>query len=400
MSGLEIWGVTPIINGSGTVTRLGGAPMPAAVVDAFVAATRQWAPLEQVQAVASRRIAAATGAEAGIVTAGSAAALTLGAAAILAGDDLSRMEKLPQADGFPNEFLVAREQRSGYDHAVRAAGARLVEVGFNEQTAGAGVRRTELWEFAAAYSPLTAGVLYVALDDSRPPLDELIAWAHDRELPVLVDAAGELPPVKNLRSFIDLGADLVCFSGGKAIRGPQATGILCGRRPLVGSAALQMLDMDDHYELWDPPIELIDKADFAGMPRHGVGRGLKVAKEQIAALLKALEMFSTGEYEKDDVRYRDILQAIADQLADAPVSCQLIDGGDGRIPRLRIQLLASVDAAQRAMETCRRLRAGEPPIYLSHGELDRGALVVHPICLLDEHAAVIARRVREEVSSV
>src|SRR5262249_34028861 len=156
-------------------------------------------------------------------------------------------------------MVVAREQRNGYDHAVRAAGARLVEVGFHEIVAGAGVRRTEAWEYKAAFGPQTAGVFYVYDAQARPPLAEVVARAHTRGYPVLVDAAGELPPRPNLRSIVATGADLVAFSGGKALRGPQSTGILCGRRDLVGAAALQMLDMDDHFELWDPPETLIDK---------------------------------------------------------------------------------------------------------------------------------------------
>jgi D-glucosaminate-6-phosphate ammonia-lyase len=157
MTSYKELGLEPIINACGTVTRLGGAPMPVAVLEAFHAAAQEWVPLEQLQAVASRKIAETTGAEAGLVTAGSAAALTLGTAAILAGYDLGRMERLPQTDVFPNEIIIAREQRSGYDHATRAAGARLVEVGFNEITSNAGVRRTELWEFEAAINSQTAG---------------------------------------------------------------------------------------------------------------------------------------------------------------------------------------------------------------------------------------------------
>src|SRR5438270_11721230 len=97
-------------------------------------------------------------------------------------------------------------------------------------------------------------------------------------------------PRHNLRSLPATGADLVAFSGGKAIRGPQATGILCGRRDLIGAAAVQLLDMDDHPELWDPPPDLIDKHRLAGLPRHGIGRGFKVSKEQIVALLTALRL--------------------------------------------------------------------------------------------------------------
>src|SRR5438034_11542456 len=143
MSVFEAWGLEPIINASGAVTRLGGAPMPEAVLEAFCAAARESVPLDELQAVASRTLAEATGAEAGLVTSGAAAALTLGTAAMLTGYDLGRIERLPKCDGFPDEFIVAREQRNGYDHAVRASGAKLIEVGFHEPVAGAGVRRCE-----------------------------------------------------------------------------------------------------------------------------------------------------------------------------------------------------------------------------------------------------------------
>src|SRR5204863_3582580 len=118
----------------------------------------------------------------------------------------------------------------------------------------------------AAFGPQTAGVLYVQDPQARPTLAEVVAVAHARGLPVLVDAAGELPPRGNLRDILATGADLVAFSGGKAIRGPQASGLLCGRRDLVGAAAVQMLDMDDHYDLWEPPADLIDKARLGGIP--------------------------------------------------------------------------------------------------------------------------------------
>src|SRR5438445_11368973 len=144
--------------------------MPPAVLQAFAEAAGDCVPLDQLQAAASRVIAEVTGAEAGLVTAGAASALTLGAAAILTGYDPGRMERLPHCAGFPHEFVVSREQRNGYDHAVRAAGARLVEVGFNEIVAGAGVRRTEAWEYEAAFGPLTAGVLYVYDPRGRPAL--------------------------------------------------------------------------------------------------------------------------------------------------------------------------------------------------------------------------------------
>ena len=397
MSIYERLGATPIINASGSVTRLGGAPMPPSVLRAFCDAALESVPLEQLQAAASRKIAQITGTEAGLVTAGSAAGLTLGTAAILAGFELAKMERLPHCDGFPNEFVVAREQRNGYDHAVRAAGARLVEVGFNEITANAGVRRAEAWEYEAAFGSNTAGVLYVFSPTSQPPLEELVERAHRYKLPVLVDAAGELPPRKNLKAIAGTGADLVAFSGGKAIRGPQSTGILCGKRELIASAAVQMLDMDDHFALWDPPAELIDKQQLGGIPRHGIGRSLKVSKEEIAALFAALELFSSGAYDAELPAFRSYLDAIAGALEGLAVHCRLTDKEDGEsLPLLEIALDETKIGCS-ALDVCRRLRNGTPPIYVGHGRLSEGILVINPLCLNGERAQALARRLREEL---
>jgi L-seryl-tRNA(Ser) seleniumtransferase len=397
MSIYERFGLQPIINVSGSVTRLGGAPMPAKVLDAFREAAGECVPLDQLQGVASRRIAEFTGADAGLVTSGAAAALTLGTAAILTGYDLGRMQQLPRCDGFPHAFLVPREQRNGYDHAVRAAGAKLIEVGFHEPVAGAGVRRCEAWEIEAGIGPNTAGVLYVHDEHARPPLAEVVAVAHARNLPVLVDAAGELPPRSNLRSIVASGADLVAFSGGKAIRGPQATGILCGRRDLIGAAALQMLDMDDHFSLWEPPADLIDVTRLKGMPRHGIGRGLKVSKEQIVALLTALELFASGAYDRELPDMRRYLEGIAAGLASLPVECRLNVPADAqRPPILEIQVRAALGRS--ALEVCRRLRSGTPPIYVGHGLLDEGKLVIHPLHLNDSRTADLLLRLREELT--
>ncbi len=389
-------GVEPIINACGSVTRLGGAPMPRQVLDAFCKGAADSVPLEHLQAAASRRIAGATRTEAGLVTAGSAAALTLGAAAIMTGCDPGRMERLPHCDGFPHEFVIAREQRSGYDHAVRASGARLVEVGFNEIVAGAGVRRTEAWEYEAAFGPHTAGVVYVFAPDSQPPLEQVVAIAHQHNLPVLVDAAGELPPRANLHAIAATGADLVAFSGGKAIRGPQSTGILCGRRELIAAATLQMLDMDDHWQLWDPPPDWIDKTKLKGLPRHGIGRALKVSKEEIVALLTALDLFAAGAYDEQLPMYRGYLQTIESALRGAPATCRIIDAADGqRWPILEIQLDES--APRSALEVCLRLRQGSPPVYVGHGQLAEGKLIINPLCLKQEQVATLVTRLLEEL---
>ncbi|HEY2894706.1 MAG TPA: aminotransferase class V-fold PLP-dependent enzyme [Pirellulales bacterium] len=394
----EQLGLQPIINASGAVTRLGGAPMSEAVLAAFCEAAQQSVPIEQLQAVASRAIAAATGAQAGLVTAGAAAGLTLGTAAILAGNDPARMERLPFCDGFPNELVIAREHRNSYDHGARAAGARLVEVGFHEILSGAGVRRAEAWEYEAAFGPRTAGVLYVMTSEPRVPLEDVIRRAHAHHLPVLVDAAAELPPRSALKALIETGADLVVFSGGKGVRGPQATGLLCGRRDLIMSAALQMLDMDDHFDLWEPPAELIDRSVLPGMPRHGIGRGFKVSKEQIVAFLVALKQFASGQYDAENVAFERRLQTIASKLETCPVRCRVEPSEDGEcLPLLEIAIDEKT-LGRTAFAVCRALRAGSPPCYVGHVGLPEGKLVINPLHLDDARTAELARRLREELT--
>jgi L-seryl-tRNA(Ser) seleniumtransferase len=396
MSIFEQWNVRPIINASGSVTRLGGAPMPQQVLQAFADAAAESVPLDELQAAASRVIARATGAEAGLVTAGAAAGLTLGAAAILCKNDIGRMERLPFTDSFPNEFIVAREQRNGYDHAVRAAGARLVEVGFNEIIAGAGVRRTEVWEYESAVHDKTVGILYVLDRYAQPPLVEIVRMAHHHGLKVLVDAAGELPPRSNLREIVASGADLVAFSGGKAIRGPQASGILCGRNDLIASAAVQFLDMDDHYELWEPPQDFIAKARLGGIPRHGIGRSMKVSKEQIAALLTALRLFEEGAYDGRVAEASLQLERVVAALASYPVTCNLIASGDGQtLPLLEITLQSGLNRS--ALEFCRALRLGDPPVYVGHGLLHKQTLTINPMHLNVERTTTLIRRIVEEL---
>jgi len=396
MSVYQKVGVEPIINACGSVTRLGGAPMPQEVLEAFQSAAGEWVPLEQLQAAASKKIAAVTGAEAGLVTSGAAGALTLGTAAILAGHDLRRMEQLPHCDGFPHEFIIAREQRSGYDHAVRAAGARLIEVGFNEIVSNAGVRRTESWEYAAAVTDQTAGIVYVHAADSQPSLAEVVQVARAHQLPVIVDAAGEVLPRENLRTIIAAGADLVAFSGGKAIRGPQSTGLLCGTRELISSAALQLLDMDDHYELWEPADGLIDAERISGLPRHGIGRALKVSKEEIIAVLTALDLFTSGAYDALNEQYRSWLEQIAEaiELANLNASCYLIvPENSQKWPVLEIQVEDGM--AAKAFDCCRNLRKGSPPVYAGHGRLHDGILTINPLCLLEDQIDILAGRLCE-----
>ena len=231
-------GVRRRINAAGALTRLGGAVMAPEVVEAMAAASRASVDIGELQDAASARIAEATGAEAGLVTTGAAAALTLAAAASIARWDVAKMAALPHADSFPRDILIPRTHRTGYAHALAASGARLIDIGHNDRGTGAGVRGLEAWEIEAALSPSVVAMAFSANATSLADLPTAIAACRAAGIPLIVDAAAQLPPKENLKRFIAMGVDLVAFSGGKALGGPQASGILAGRRDLVASALL------------------------------------------------------------------------------------------------------------------------------------------------------------------
>ncbi|MDA1188401.1 MAG: aminotransferase class V-fold PLP-dependent enzyme [Chloroflexi bacterium] len=393
MSIYEEFGVRSIINVSGTSTRVGGAIMPDAVMDAMVRASKESVSMTELQAAASRAIVKVTGAEAGYVTAGASAGLTQGTAAILAGLDPGKMERLPDTTGMKNEFIIAREHRNGYDHAVRLAGAKLIEVGMNEMVAGAGVRRTEAWEFEAAITENTAGITYTATADSQPPLEQVIAIAKKHNLPVLVDGAGQVPPTANLKRFIEMGADLVAFSGGKAIRGPQSSGILCGKRDLIMSVALQHLDMDEFFHIWEPPEDFIDKDRIVGIPRHGIGRGFKVAKEEVIGLLMGLRMFVDGSYEPDYAERRKHIEYIVDGVSGLPVEPTVIAPKEGA-PSLHLKLDTAA-IGKSAFDVSLELKRGNPAVFVQEEGLPDDKLIILSLNLNQERTEALTQRLRE-----
>jgi L-seryl-tRNA(Ser) seleniumtransferase len=343
-----------------------------------------------LQARASELIAAATGAEAGLATSGAAAGLLLGAAACVTGLDPGRMNRLPDTRGMPGEIVMVRSQRNFYDHALRAAGVQLVEVGLPDRYAGAGVRDAEAWEIADAIGERTAAVHWVAGAQARPALEEVVAVAHAAGLPVLVDAAAQLPPAANLRRFIAAGADLVAFSGGKAIGGPQASGILCGRRDLIMAAALQNLDLDVFYQQWAPPAAFIDKARLKGLPQHGIGRSCKVGKEEIVGLLVALRLFVQEDPGERRARWLRLMAELADGLRDLPgATVRLLDAGV--VPQMALDL---APGGPGGLELLRRLEGGTPAVYPDPIGVLEGRLLFAPACLKEGEPAVIARQIR------
>jgi len=390
-------GLRTIVNASGPSTRLSGGIMRPEVAAAMAEASQWCVDIAELQGRASEILAEATGAEAAYVTAGASAALMLASAACLAGLDPARMNRLPDTTGMANEVVVARSQRNMYDRAVAQAGARLVEVGIPDRFSGAGVRDAQAWEYEAAISDRTAAILWVAQPHSEPGLPEIVTVARRHKLPVIVDAAGQLPPAGNLKRFVAEGADLVAFSGGKAIGGPQASGFLAGRRPLIQSAALQQLDHDTHFAQWSPPASLFDKHTVVGLPASGVGRAAKCGKEEIVGLLTALRLFLEENAQERDAHWLAVCEEIAGALRGRRgTTVAVVVGKYKGAPA--VELALDEDALGiSALELVKRLQDGEPSVHANHARVRDGIVVFGPTCMKPGDAAIVIERVLAEL---
>ncbi|HLY11574.1 MAG TPA: aminotransferase class V-fold PLP-dependent enzyme [Planctomycetota bacterium] len=261
-------GIRPLINAAGTYTYLSASLRPAEVAEAMESASRHFVNLNELHAAVGKRISALLGCEAALVTAGAASALLLGTAACVAGKDRDKIRRLPDTTGMKNEVLLPRAHRNGYDHAVRAAGVRLIEV-------------ETLADAERAVSERTAMLLYFNVHGPEGPIkvDEFAALARTKGIPALIDAAADIPPVDNYARFLKMGYDLAAFSGGKVLRGPQCSGFLLGRKDLVEAAAAN-----------DSP------------ETDAIGRTNKVGKEEIVGAWAALEHFLKADSAE---RWRD-----------------------------------------------------------------------------------------------
>jgi D-glucosaminate-6-phosphate ammonia-lyase len=392
----EDLGVRTVINASGTLTRLGGSRMAPEVLAAMTEAAASFVHIDELQANAGRVIAETTGAEAGYVVAGAAAGLTLGTVACIAGLDVGKMDRLPDTTGMKNEVVVQRGHRNAYDHAIRAAGIRFVEVGYLGYPGAGG---TFGWQIDESITEQTIAVACPILDTpGTVSLGEVCEIAHAKGVPVIVDAAAELPPRSNLKKFIAAGADLVAFSGGKAIGGPQSSGILAGRADLIASVALQHQDMDVRAETWSKR-GMIAGQRLRGVPHQGFGRSMKVGREEIIGLLTALRMYVDGSDEADCARWSSILAIVARQVEGIPgVQCRPVLTANKPLPRLSIELDEAALGIT-AYDAINVLLSGDPGIAIAESYAEFGRLGVNPTGLTEDEAEIVGRRLREVLTS-
>ncbi|MBN9120012.1 MAG: aminotransferase class V-fold PLP-dependent enzyme [Planctomycetes bacterium] len=359
----EAVGVKPVINAVGTVTALGGSVMPPEVVAAWAEASRHFVDLAELHDAVGARIAKLLGTDAALVTTGAAGALFLGAAAAVTRGDRKLVGRLPDTAGARNEILIQKSHHSCYDNQLTGVGARFVEV----ETAG---------DVAKAVSDRTALMFFmnIANDAGKIARERWAELAREHKVPALIDAAADVPPVGRIAEYAKLGYDLIALSGGKAMRGPNDTGILLGRK------------------------DLIDAAKMNANPNCGtIGRALKVGKEDMVALLAAVERFVKLDPVAEQKEHEQRIAVIEKALKAFPaVECEHITPAiANHVPHLQVAWDESKVKITREKVT-RDLAGGSPSIRIGRvsGTGDKGILfAVHT--LQEGEAEIVAARIAE-----
>ena len=391
MGFFEKLGVRRVINAAGPLTRLGGHRVSPDVIAAMADAAGSNVHMNELQARAGAVIAEITGAEAGYVVSGAAAGLTLSAAACMARLNPAAMDQLPNTTGLKHEVIVQRGHRNAYDHGLRAAGITFIEVGYLGYPGAGG---TYGWQLESAITENTVAIACPIQDTPGTlSLPEVAAIAHRHELPVIVDAAAALPPRSNLRRFIAEGADLVTFSGGKAIGGPQASGVLAGRANLIASVALQHQDMDVRLPTWALRHQQAEGI-LQGIPHQGLGRGMKVGREEIAGLITALQHYAAGDDTADAARWDTMLNGITEQLPEvAGLTVRRPEMSNRPVPLLWIELDPE-RLGVTAYDVVNALLQGEPAVAVAESRAEFNTLIINPMVLTESEAEVVGQRLR------
>ena len=327
-------GVKPFINAAGTFTTLTASLMWPEVMEAINYASKVFVPLNDLQEAAGKRIAELIGCEAAMVTSGAAAALTVGTAACVAGKNADWIRRIPDlaGTGMKSEVIVQKSHRYGYDHAVRNCGIKMIEVETTE-------------ELERAVSEKTAMMLFFNDADPKGKIkaQEFIDLGKKHKVPTFNDAAADTPPTKTLALYSKMGFDLVTFSGGKGIRGPQSAGLLLGRRDLIEAARMNCSPNSD-----------------------SIGRGLKVNKEEILGMMVAVETYLKRDEKAEWKEWERRAKVITDCVAGVPTiqSEVFVPPIANHVPTVRIKWdKATLNLTGDAVR--KQLREGKPVIEIA-----------------------------------
>jgi D-glucosaminate-6-phosphate ammonia-lyase len=361
----ERLGVRRIINADATLTRLGGSVMSQEVLDAMQDAAGSFVDIHELQQVVGRRLAELTHNEAAYVSTGAAAGIVLATLAAMNRGDLETIARAIETGESPrDEVIVQRAHRIPYDPAIRLAGSRIVDIGNRLQTFP--------WELEGAITPRTAMVFFAAgihLAPGALPLEEVVAIAHEHGIPIVVDAAAQLPPTENLWRFTrELGADLAIFSGGKDFHGPQASGLMVGSEAMIAAVAVN------------------------GSPYQRLARPMKVGKEEMIGLLTAVERYVEVDWRKRARSYETTVARWVEQLTDAPgVTASRVFPNEAGQPTPRCRVTFAPELSLTGAEAAKLLWEEDPGIAVAVEGPD--AISFTPELLGEGEEAILLERV-------
>jgi D-glucosaminate-6-phosphate ammonia-lyase len=361
----ERLGLRRVINADATLTRLGGSLMPPDVLDAMRDAAGSFVDMHELQRVAGERLAELTRNEAAYVATGAAAGIVLATLAAMTGGDLHAIARLTDTgETSKDEVIVQRVHRIPYDPAIRLAGARIIDVGNRLQTFP--------WELEAAITPRTAMIFYAAgvhLAGGALSLEEVVEIAHAHGVPVVVDGAAQLPPTENLWRYTrEQGADLAVFSGGKDLRGPQASGLIVGSAAMIAAVAVN------------------------GTPHQRLARPMKVGKEELMGLLAAVERYVAEDWRERAQRYEQTVARWVEHFnAREGFFASRVFPNEAGQPTPRCRIAFSSDSGVTGHEAAALLWEGNPRIAVAVDGPD--AISITPELLGDGEEAVLLDRI-------
>ena len=360
---LKELGVRPFINAAGTYTTMTGSLMLPEVMEAINYGSQHYVFLDELHDAVGRRLASLIGCEAAMVTAGAASALTLGTAAVLTGAQRKFIEQLPDLTGMKSEAIIQKSHHFPYEHALRNCGVRLVDVETREELERAVNHNTAMLFF-----------LNYANNQGRIKDADWVELGKKHGIPTFNDCAADVHPVENLSKWTRMGFDLVCFSGGKGLFGPQSSGLLLGRKDLIAAARLN-----------DSPNS------------NTIGRGMKVNKEEMLGLLAAVETFLRMDHNKTWKEWERRAKLIIDSARSLPgLQAEMyLPEIFNRWPHIRVQWDPQKVKAK-PNDIVRSLRAGEPSVAVlaTREGLDVGVITLKP-----GEDRIVARRLREVLKS-
>jgi uncharacterized pyridoxal phosphate-dependent enzyme len=358
-------GVRTFINAAGTFTAMSASLMQPEVIEAWAAASKHYVNIAELQDKVGARIASLTGAESAMVTSGAAGALTCGTAGCITGTDQNAIHQLPDVTGLKSEIITQKAHRFGYEHAMRATGAKFVEVETAE-------------DVDRAVNPQTAMMFFLNFADPAGKIKaaEYVALAKKHGIPTFIDCAADVPPASNLSKYVKMGFDLVTFSGGKGLRGPQSAGLLLGRKDLIAAARANTSPNGDT-----------------------IARGMKVNKEEILGMLVAVEVYLKKDHEAEWKEWERRVQTIVASVRDLPTiqTEMFVPEIANQVPHLKLwwdesKLNLAPPEAQK------RLREGLPSIEASPMTGPK-QLVIGVWMLEPGEAEIVGRRIREVLKS-